>query len=148
MPKKWINLILSSAIFIIWIVIFYRLFFSDTQMETEMIDTPGGHTTAVISISKYDSLSKSDPFKNPYNNFRKKVIQPRPRIQQKMRQPLSIKVLGILADEKGKLAIIELGNGESRFVREGEQVDDMKILKILDDEIEVLYEKQKIKILL
>ncbi len=148
MPKKWINVVLSSAVFIIWIVVFYKFFFA--QDNHDNLDKLTGKEALFNPVKKkanYADKKHRDPFQNPFN-FRQKTkpkTKPKP-IQQKRVKPLNIKLSGILTDERGKLAIIEFESGETHFMRVGDEVQGVKVAIIYDDEIEVVFEKRKIKV--
>ncbi len=148
MPKKWINLTLSTAVFIIWIVIFYKYFLSENNEGN--ISGFTEKEAVVEAVGKkvgYEIKNLHDPFQNPFN-FKQKLarkVQPNPELKTQAK-PLNIKLLGILTDERGKLAIIELTGGNTRFVRVGEKVQGIKVVKIMSNEIEVLFDKRKIKV--
>jgi hypothetical protein len=148
MPKKWINLILSTAVFIIWIVIFYKYFLTENNDDniSGFREKEAVHKTVGKKIG-YETKAVHDPFQNPFN-FRQKPIINRAseKASKKQVKPLNIKLLGILTDERGRLAIIEFESGATLFIRVGEQVQGIKVIKILDNEIEVLYENRKIKV--
>jgi len=148
MPKKWINLVLSTAVIIIWIVIFYKFFFAQDNQEN--FDDFSEKKTLVHRVSNkmdYADKKQGDPFKNPFNTKRKIIekTKQKPRPKQHLKMP-NIKLLGILTDERGKLAIIEFVDGSTQFIRIGDTVQDIKVNKIEENEIEVEFEKQKIKI--
>jgi hypothetical protein len=144
MPKKWINLILSSVVFIVWMIIFYRFIFGEGETVDVNTDIPVTNKRNVLfRETLYDSLPKSNPFNNPYN-FRKPV--PAPNITERIPRPAyfpQTRLLGILTDEHGKLAIIEFENGQTRFMRQGDMFMEIKILLIAEHEIEVIFGKER-----
>lgn len=140
MNKKTINLILITISFIIWMSVFYKIISADGDDNDNISSVP-----VKMEIIKPDSVQsvyalnlQKDPFKTPYNSKQKKKRQPlKTKVKKTPKEkPPQLKLLGILSDSEGKLAIIKFPDSTIRFVREKEKYDKIEIIKIHKNKVE------------
>lgn len=134
LEKKFINFFLITVATIIWLVVFFKIISPDNGYEN---DTHYQTLEKAYKI-KADSADvlqnrytvQKNPFITPYNNRKKpKKNTVRPKKKEEIIVP-QLSLLGIMMDSKSKLATIKLPDGSIRFVREGQIINNIKILHI------------------
>ncbi len=134
MPKKYLNLILITIGFVIWMFIFYRIVFednSDNEYSMEQVDSKQNTgKNSFIKAEMYPGDELSDPFITPYN-----YSPPKPKVikVKKEKKPQNLprlSLLGILSDQEGPMAIIGFPDNTIQFVREKQKLENITIDKI------------------
>jgi len=138
MKKKTLNLILLTIAVSIWLYVFYKFIFSEDGEGQPLTDQP----VSIQVSSKADSLRVSynaqelkNPFRTPYN--KKSVSKPVKKVivkKEEIKNPKLI-LMGIVSDKQGRLAMIQFPDWQVHFVREGDKVGEVKILKITEKKV-------------
>jgi len=151
--KKTLNFLLLSIAFTIWIVVFLKIILPDNPDESDISTQPvrKEKTQSKKIADVYDPKVQNDPFITPFNKKHPVIRQktpPPPKREVLETLPPQIRLLGIVKDERGKLAIIQFEDGTTKFMRENEEVENIKIIQILEREVEYQFEKRKINLYL
>lgn len=134
MQKKYVNLILITIGFVVWMFIFYRIVFedeNDVEYSVEQVDSKQNSGYNINkNVEKYQVVKTNDPFITPFN-----YSQPKPKVinqnnENKSQSIPKLSLLGILSDHEGPMAIVGFPDNSIRFVREKEKIENFKIDKI------------------
>lgn len=145
MQKKYLNLLLITIAFIIWMVIFYQMVLNDNNDQDNFtISAPNSAIVAekkeLTNLEQYISKNSVDPFITPFN-----YSVPKPKITNQKSQPRAksipkLQLLGILTDKDGPMAIVGFPDNTIQFVREKQKIEEFIIKKISMDAIEYIYD--------
>ncbi len=134
MPKKYLNPILITCGFVIWMFIFYRIIFeenNDNVYSIEQVDSKQNTGKGLIKKAEmYPAGKLNDPFITPYNYSPPKQKVIKPKIQKKAQNLPRLNLLGILSDQEGPMAIIGFPDNSIQFVREKQKIENITIDKI------------------
>ena len=149
--KKTLNFLLLTIAFTIWMVVFLKIILPDNP-EDEISDTKStrsdkSHIKTTTEL--YDPKIQKDPFSTPFNKKQKVVkLQPSPQPKREVQQTPApqLRLLGIVSDDRGRMAIIQFQDGTTKFMREKDEAEHIKITLILEREVEFQFENRKIKL--
>ena len=146
MPKKYLNLLLISIAFSIWMVIFYQLVFDENNDDEDYSNLNNQNSVQVIkeehkeNIEKYLAKTNVDPFITPFNYATSKPKIEKTRTPAKDQNIRRLQLLGILSDKEGPMAIIGFPDNSIQFVREKQKIDKFIITKITSNTVSYKYE--------
>jgi len=145
MPKKYLNFLLISVAFVVWMVIFYQFVFVDNNDEDYTVLENQKSVQVLNSIKKenidqYLLKAIVDPFITPFN-----YSTPKPKVTKSKSPPKpqnvpKLQLLGILSDKEGPMAIIGFPNNSIQFVREKQKIDKFTIMTISENTVKYKYE--------
>lgn len=151
--KKLIYLLLPLAL-LVWGMIIYKIFFQTNAPENIAAFVPNKtakQNNAALPDTFALLLNYPDPFlKNEKRavtstnttTTQKKPVEIKP---QKTIEPVhfpAIKYSGVVKKQEHELAIVSI-NGSSNFMKTGETVNDITLLRIYNDSIIVSFQNQK-----
>ena len=145
--KKYFNLLLLSAALVVWLIIFFRIIRQEDQDENNnRVSAAQSYRVkrAGTTQAPYLASHLKDPFATPFNR-QQKIEKPLFKEQKKevLKTLPRLELIGIIKDQQGKLAIVRFPDGITYFVREGQELDKIKFIKIGEAMVEFVYEKQK-----
>jgi hypothetical protein len=150
--SKKLNPFLITIAFSLWIFIFYKYILvedNETMLSLETVKTEYFKVDSkVLPDSVYTSSGLKDPFVTPFN--KKKVVQKKTTIQKKMTvtPPPKLELIGILSDQKRYLALLKFPDNKVHFVKEGENIDKIKIIEIKENGLKYLFGRQSYQIII
>jgi Tfp pilus assembly protein PilP len=146
--NKYLNLALVTIAAFIWFYVFFRIILPENNEEkplndlkkTQLLDSKGD-----TKIIPYGEAKLKDPFRTLYNTKRQKKQENKPkrRKYEERYRPPDIRLLGIISDNLGKMAIIQLPDNQTYFVRNNDIIQGVKIISISKKELIYIYEKRK-----
>ena len=154
MKNKKIIYVLLPLTLIIWGMIVYKIFFNtDTQEESSsFVQSKRVKNSAVTSTDTFTLLlNYTDPFLKqerrvtPNNgSTTKKTTEPKPQKNTEVLNWPIVKYGGLVkqVNKENELAIVSI-NGSSTFMKTGETVNDIKLIRIYNDSIIVSFQTQK-----
>ncbi len=138
-PVTWF---LAVALVAIWGAIFYNIYDSISTGDSDVESVVGPASPQKISGERFVYTDDvRDPFRRTPLVERK--MEPRPAITVPAWVPPPLRLSGILVSGKKHTAIVERGDGSTLFMKEGDTLSGVKILKITPAAVEYIFNKKK-----
>lgn len=136
--NKKITWVLMASLIAIWGSIAYQLVEAVGKSDNEEVET--SHPNEALRPSKEKFTFEGnirDPFR--YVTRNESARKPAPVQQSVMWVPPPFRLTGIVVKDKDKIAVLEGPDGATYFVSEGETLNGLKLLKILERSVTYKY---------
>ncbi len=150
--KSHLKVILILVALSIWLHNGYRFFKGvkqadePTKFRLEASDTNLPESAASPLLHEWtDEAKHRDPFKNWLVTANPQPPKRKPVIVERKQPPQlpAVRLLGLIEDKNGRMAVLENANRQTAFARPGDEFDGLKILTVDSIEVSCEYEKNK-----
>jgi hypothetical protein len=140
--RNWLTKVLASALVIVWGAIVYQIAAAVSNPGKDQGDSGTAGRIGQHSEPYEYRTDVRDPFGLVRDPVRSDSLSHRPAVPPFVQLP-PLKLTGIMAEGKQKTAIIEESSGMLRFVRQGDTLWGVKVLKIEPGSVKYLFQKQQ-----
>jgi hypothetical protein len=142
--NKWIVWSLGIVLLGLWGAIGYQvveaIYGVDADEERSNVSADGGKILEEIGVHHYRANVR-DPFTFP-GNAPGDSTRSKQTIPPAVPEPVPFTLSGILRDQKRKTAILETRDGSTFFLREGDTLRGVRIIKIGEQSVNYMFRKQ------
>ncbi len=138
--KKYLNIILVTAAFCLWVVIFYKIVWQDEEQESGPVNYKQSRNLNLQTTSNdslYPEDRQKDPFRNRFNYPppKKKITSNKIRREIPKKDPPRMTLLGIISDPRGAIAMISFPDNSVKFLRVNDKFSDIELVEINSKEV-------------
>jgi len=139
--KTWLTRTLAAALLLVWGCIGYQLIAAFSAVDPSSSGSEGKKVAQTPVRSFVYRADVRDPFSPAHSNAPKDTAyRHRPRIPPT--NPPLLRLTGIMAEGRQKMALLEDAGGNLRFVHRGDTICGIKVVTIEATTVRYIFQKQ------